>query len=395
MGGAIYWRDENGRVWQAGVDHPLPVTDPGAVQAADMSADPPLTWDAGTTTMGITTDAPGGVPTLDGSGKISVSELPPLQHDVGQAATEAAMLALAVQAPAMCIRTDFTPPHVFMLSGDPATDIGNWHDVGAFAAASADPSADVGLTATNGTAATYMRSDGAPALNQGITPVWTGKHEFQAGVQFNDVSSDATPTVGLSSGNPQLELSKSDAPTDSKRWNFIAADTSFTLRTLDDAGVGAGNVIEIARTSNTPTGATVYVPVHMSEQKIVNVGSPSDPKDAATKAYVDSAVAGVGGGHLTVATQTGATVTLAADSPTVQLIDTTGNVNDTAVTLPAAPPAGKVFTIKQVAGTLGVTIDGAGANIDGTPNVGIESPLGLRTVVFDGTNWQIIGTSGA
>lgn len=42
----------------------------------------------------------------------------------------------------------------------------------------ANPSATIGLTAVNGSASTFMRSDGAPALNQTITPTWTGKHIF-------------------------------------------------------------------------------------------------------------------------------------------------------------------------------------------------------------------------
>lgn len=42
----------------------------------------------------------------------------------------------------------------------------------------ANPTASVGLTAVNGTANTAMRSDGAPALDQGIVPTWTGQHTF-------------------------------------------------------------------------------------------------------------------------------------------------------------------------------------------------------------------------
>jgi hypothetical protein len=44
----------------------------------------------------------------------------------------------------------------------------------------ANPSASVGLTAVNGSATTFMRSDGAPALSQAITPTWTGFHVFTA-----------------------------------------------------------------------------------------------------------------------------------------------------------------------------------------------------------------------
>lgn len=42
----------------------------------------------------------------------------------------------------------------------------------------ANPTALIGLAAVNGTAATPMRSDAAPALSQAIAPTWTGKHIF-------------------------------------------------------------------------------------------------------------------------------------------------------------------------------------------------------------------------
>jgi len=42
----------------------------------------------------------------------------------------------------------------------------------------ANPSASTGLTAVNGSASTFMRSDAAPALSQTISPTWTGNHTF-------------------------------------------------------------------------------------------------------------------------------------------------------------------------------------------------------------------------
>lgn len=47
--------------------------------------------------------------------------------------------------------------------------------------AAANPTGTVGLTAVNGSATTFLRSDGAPALSQSIIPTWTGLHTFQAG----------------------------------------------------------------------------------------------------------------------------------------------------------------------------------------------------------------------
>lgn len=52
------------------------------------------------------------------------------------------------------------------------------------AGASANPSAQVGLSAVNGTATTFMTSDSAPPLNQGISPIWTGPHTFNGAVSF-------------------------------------------------------------------------------------------------------------------------------------------------------------------------------------------------------------------
>lgn len=42
----------------------------------------------------------------------------------------------------------------------------------------ANPTASIGLTAVNGTAATPMRSDAAPALDQSIAPTWTADHRW-------------------------------------------------------------------------------------------------------------------------------------------------------------------------------------------------------------------------
>lgn len=44
----------------------------------------------------------------------------------------------------------------------------------------ANPTAQVGLAAVNGTAITYMTSDSAPALDVSIAPTWTSEHIFAA-----------------------------------------------------------------------------------------------------------------------------------------------------------------------------------------------------------------------
>lgn len=44
----------------------------------------------------------------------------------------------------------------------------------------ANPTASTGLTAVNGSATTFLRSDGSPALSQAIVPTWSGVHTFSA-----------------------------------------------------------------------------------------------------------------------------------------------------------------------------------------------------------------------
>lgn len=51
-----------------------------------------------------------------------------------------------------------------------------WAPAASSSVSAANPSASVGLTAVNGSATTFMRSDAAPALNVAITPTWTGAH---------------------------------------------------------------------------------------------------------------------------------------------------------------------------------------------------------------------------
>ena len=45
----------------------------------------------------------------------------------------------------------------------------------------ANPTGTVGLSTVNGSAATFLRSDGAPPLSQAIAPSWTGKHIWKNG----------------------------------------------------------------------------------------------------------------------------------------------------------------------------------------------------------------------
>lgn len=51
----------------------------------------------------------------------------------------------------------------------------------------ANPSASVGTAAVNGSASTFLRSDGAPAIDQTMAPTWTGLHVFNKALQSTDM----------------------------------------------------------------------------------------------------------------------------------------------------------------------------------------------------------------
>ena len=64
----------------------------------------------------------------------------------------------------------------------------------------ANPTASVGLSAVNGVATTFLRSDGAPALDQSIAPTWTGQH-------IHSLSNAAAVAVGPNGNtNPVFRL---------------------------------------------------------------------------------------------------------------------------------------------------------------------------------------------
>jgi hypothetical protein len=77
----------------------------------------------------------------------------------------------------------------------------------------ANPSASVGLTAINGSASTYMRSDAAPAISQSITPTWTGVHTFNGA---STVIGGLLDLSGASAGSvkfPSTQVSRANVNT--------------------------------------------------------------------------------------------------------------------------------------------------------------------------------------
>lgn len=110
----------------------------------------------------------------------------------------------------------------------------------------ANPSASVGLSVVNGSAATFMRSDAAPPLSQGIAPTWTAQHIFS----FTGSGSESTSALRVESTRPQIGINQTGAAADAKRWFLQAAAGQLTLQTIDDAETLNKVFLEFDRTGN-------------------------------------------------------------------------------------------------------------------------------------------------
>jgi hypothetical protein len=102
----------------------------------------------------------------------------------------------------------------------------------------ANPSASIGMTATNGVATTAMRSDAAPAINAAITPTWTGNHTF-------------------SNSQPRMFFNETDQALNLKAWEMRVTGSSFTIIVDDDGFNGLDTPLTITRNTTGATGITL------------------------------------------------------------------------------------------------------------------------------------------
>lgn len=119
----------------------------------------------------------------------------------------------------------------------------------------ANPTASVGLTAVNGAATTAMRSDAAPALDQNISPTWSGSHTFSnsvVGASFRPTSSSA-PSEGiyLPSANTLGFASNSTARgsvNSTGNWSLSPASSGTTSTLTVNGASGTVGVLKVAST---------------------------------------------------------------------------------------------------------------------------------------------------
>lgn len=161
----------------------------------------------------------------------------------------------------------------------------------------ANPSASVGLTAVNGSASTFMRSDAAPALSQSISPTWTGNHTFSPASGTTAITTGnlavnlASPSTNLHvKGASGLRLEGTGTNTDTidlvpgvastvDRLDFKAVSTNRGVQfQLNPNGTSTTSKIALANTSSSSNFDSIFISAegataHISPQRVGTGGT--------------------------------------------------------------------------------------------------------------------------
>ncbi len=116
----------------------------------------------------------------------------------------------------------------------------------------ANPTGTAGLTAVNGVATTFLRSDGAPAISQAITPTWTGAHAFTAATTFSNhlLAGTATVDVGATAQGVRRFYGVNGSA-GSPVFGFSSdVDTGLFLVGSNQMGLAAGGVLGLQIVNN-------------------------------------------------------------------------------------------------------------------------------------------------
>ena len=111
-----------------------------------------------------------------------------------------------------------------------------------------NPATNIGLTAVNGTAGTYMRSDAAPALSQAIVPTWTGIHTFSGG---SGAAGTALDVVVARSGQAGIAISQSNQTADNKVFDIFVSGLHLQMRAINDLNTVATAFFDVVRSTTT------------------------------------------------------------------------------------------------------------------------------------------------
>ncbi|HRS18098.1 MAG TPA: tail fiber domain-containing protein [Bacteroidales bacterium] len=181
----------------------------------------------------------------------------------------------------------------------------------------ANPTASIGLTATNGVATTFMRSDAAPALDVAITPTWTGAHIWSALGTFN---------AGLNASGAAVNLNANSN-------NAVNIGTGTSTGTVTIGGTAA-------QTIAIGNGAAA---------KTVTLGSTNTTSTTTINA---------GTGNILLSAPSTTVQTNTATDDQIRILPYTGGAARFAGTVTSADlTAARTWTLPDATGTLALTTD--------------------------------------
>lgn len=284
----------------------------------------------------------------------------------------------------------------------------------------ANPTGTIGLTAVNGSSASFMRADGAPALGVAITPTWTGPHIWNfTGQTANTqvVANLLENTTTASSGNQQEMCQQitgsgwgtttpASALVDWRICNLpVQGTTAPTSNLILYQQInGGGYNTEVTFTGGASAGG-VNAPFLLASNYIqVGQAAPSINWSANTQGTnLKNWTAGVSGTTWSLGTATDASVStlakaaiaVARGATTTVASVTIGNATDsTAVLLPglASSSAATTGTLCWTTGTGNVNVDTTLACLSSTRKVkqnikpldiGLSEVMQMRPVSYD------------
>lgn len=136
-----------------------------------------------------------------------------------------------------------------------------------------NPTASIGLSAVNGVATSYLRSDGAPALSQAIVPTWSGVHTFTLAPVFTDQSGTRT-ALGLALGTSGATVPLLNGANTWSAVQTMGANLLFSAdNTYDIGATGATRPRDFFLGRNAAIGGTVSVAAGRSTKATVTIST--------------------------------------------------------------------------------------------------------------------------
>lgn len=118
----------------------------------------------------------------------------------------------------------------------------------------ANPTASVGLAAVNGSAVTFLRSDGAPALSQAIVPTWVGVHTFTPQAVFTGgltTGGNVTILTDIVAGSGNIECGSLGHVRSIGGWTTYSSVDQFYVGFTADADPPAIARVFVSKGDNT------------------------------------------------------------------------------------------------------------------------------------------------